>query len=78
LPLRPQHRNIRNLSTAEVNNILEQKQNVTLIDTRTAQEYSEGHLPTAINIPPQQFRAIHNHLPQDKILPLVFYCRGYN
>ncbi|MDO3376832.1 rhodanese-like domain-containing protein [Geoalkalibacter halelectricus] len=69
--------NIPNLPAGEVKNLLDQKQHVLIVDTRTTEEYARGHLPTAINIPPQQFSAIQIHLPQDRSIPLIFYCRGY-
>lgn len=70
--------NVRNLSAAEVKTTIDQKQSAVIVDTRTAQEYAEGHLPSAINIAPQQFGAMQRFLPQDQNIPLIFYCRGYN
>ena len=33
---------------------------------------------SAFNIPPEQFTTIGKHLPPDKSLPIIFYCRGYS
>jgi len=73
-----QNFNIANLTAEEVKKRIEQSEKVLIVDTRTEEEYSQGHIPTAVNIPPQQFTSIRNHLPQDKSLPIIFYCRGYS
>ncbi len=47
---------------------------VMVIDVRPADEYRQGHLPGAINIPPG---AIDDHVPQlQRDVPIVAYCRG--
>ena len=73
-----QNSTITNLTAEEVKKQIEQPGKVLLVDARTEEEYRQGHIPTAVNIPPQQFTAIRNHLPQDKGLPIIFYCRGYS
>ena len=72
-----QNPNFTNLTAEEVKKRIEQPEKVLIVDARTAKEYRQGHIPTAVNIPPSQFNFIRNHLPQDKILPIIFYCRGY-
>ncbi|MFC1549502.1 rhodanese-like domain-containing protein [Nitrospirota bacterium] len=54
------------------------KSKVLVVDARTPDEYKQGHIPGAINLPPSKFRAIAGYLPMNKRTPLVFYCRGYN
>jgi rhodanese-related sulfurtransferase len=68
----------KNISTDELKEKITRKENILIVDTRTSQEYVHGHLPTAINIPPPQFRFIENQLPADKTVPIAFYCRGYS
>ena len=52
---------------------------VTLIDVRTADEYSAGHLDGAVNIPVDDIRERAGEIPADK--PVYLYCgvglRGY-
>jgi NADPH-dependent 2,4-dienoyl-CoA reductase/sulfur reductase-like enzyme/rhodanese-related sulfurtransferase len=52
---------------------------VTLIDVRTPEEYSRGHIPGAMNLPVDELRARIKDLAQDK--PVITYCqvgqRGY-
>jgi NADPH-dependent 2,4-dienoyl-CoA reductase/sulfur reductase-like enzyme/rhodanese-related sulfurtransferase len=50
-----------------------------LVDVRTAKEYSDGHIPGAVNIPVDELRDRLAELPQGR--PLAVYCqvgqRGY-
>jgi predicted sulfurtransferase len=72
-----QNYNFTNLTAEEVKKRIDQPEKVLVVDARTAKEYMQAHIPTAVNIPPSQFKLIGNHLPQDKNLPIIFYCRGY-
>jgi rhodanese-related sulfurtransferase len=49
-----------------------------LVDSRPANKFLEGAIPTAISIPDSQFEARAGMLPADKNLPLIFYCGGYD
>ena len=73
-----QNSNITNLTAEEVKTRIEQLEKVLIVDTRTEEEYRQAHIPTAVNIPPKQFTSIGKHLPKDKNLPIIFYCRGYS
>jgi phage shock protein E len=75
---RAQNINFTDLTAEEVKNRIEQPAKVLIVDARTVEEYRQGHIPTAINIPWQQFDSIGTHLPPDKNLPIIFYCRGYS
>jgi rhodanese-related sulfurtransferase len=50
-----------------------------LLDVRTAQEFANGHIPGAINIPVDDLRSRLNELPQNR--RIAAYCqvgqRGY-
>ena len=70
--------NIPNLTADEVIIRLAQSDKLLVVDARTEEEYRQGHIPNAINIPPSEFKSIGNHLPKDKSLPIIFYCRGYS
>ena len=56
-----------------------EKDNVTLIDVRTAEEHSFGTIPGAVNIPVDELRNRLDEIPTDK--PVVLFCavglRGY-
>ena len=49
---------------------------VLLIDTRRPDEYKAGHIPGAVNIPPERMKSQAAQLPKDKTMPIIFYCRG--
>lgn len=49
-------------------------ESVTLIDVRPAEEFALGHLPGAVNIPPEQLERRLADLPADA--DIVAYCRG--
>jgi phage shock protein E len=56
--------------------ILVERGEATLLDVRTVQEFNEGHVPGAVNIPIQKLKERMNELPKDK--PVVVYCRTGN
>lgn len=47
-----------------------------LVDVRTEGEYSEGHIPTAINIPVQIIEENPPEVPKDRLV--IVYCRSGN
>lgn len=47
---------------------------VTLIDVRPPEEFAEGHLPGAINVPLDELETRLKDLPHDR--EIVAYCRG--
>ena len=47
---------------------------VTLLDVRPVNEFTDGHLPGALNIPLQELGARLKELPKDT--EIVAYCRG--
>lgn len=40
---------------AEVNHMLEKGEPVTIVDVRTPEDYRKGHIPSAINLPEEQW-----------------------
>ncbi len=48
-------------------------QNAILLDVRTIEEYSEGHIDGSINIPLQNIKNISNVI-KDKSTPLFVHC----
>ena len=47
---------------------------VVLLDVRPPDEYAAGHLPGALNVPPDRLDAAIAALPRDR--EVVAYCRG--
>ena len=49
-----------------------------VIDTRPKKaKFDKGHIPGAVSIPDKMFDEFQGVLPQDKNVPLVYYCEGY-
>ncbi len=51
-------------------------QGAMLVDVRTPEEYAEGHLPEAINIPFEQIAEAFAKQGIAKDTPVVVYCRS--
>jgi len=49
-----------------------------LIDVRTGQEFAQGHLDGALNIPWQETGKLMSAIGTDKTRPVVVYCRSGN
>lgn len=48
----------------------------TLLDVRTVEEFGDGHLPGAVNIPVDELAARLGEVPEQR--PVVVYCRSGN
>lgn len=54
------------------------EQGALLIDVRTVEEFSQGHIDGALNIPWQQTDDLLAAIGTDKQCPVVVYCRSGN
>ena len=69
----------RNMESFEINiDELKKKQKngAKIIDVRSSQEYNEGHLPDAINIPYYEIKKSIDKLLTDKSQEIVLYCQS--
>jgi rhodanese-related sulfurtransferase/predicted transcriptional regulator len=57
-----------------VEQLLEQRGSVVLLDVRPREEFTLGHIPGAVNIPATELRERLHELPGD--VRIVAYCRG--
>lgn len=48
-------------------------EDIQIIDVRKFEDYSQGHIPTAINIPMDQLVAYLDQLPKDKLIIVYSY-----
>ncbi len=55
---------------------VENKTDHMLVDVRTKSEYTDGHLPNAINIPLNELDKRMNEIPTDK--PIIVVCASGN
>jgi len=66
----------KSITADELKKMLDNRAKLVLVDARAVLEYSQGHIPLAINIPPEKLGSIAEVLPKNKKTLLVFYCRG--
>ncbi len=64
------------LSAGEFHEMLKKDTSLRVLDVRSAQEFSQGHLKRAVNIPAADLRTRHTELDPDA--PLVVVCPGGN
>ena len=64
------------ISVEELKQLIDQKEKMILVDARPVGEYQDGHIPSAINIPPAKFNEISRYLPENRDELIIFYCRG--
>lgn len=57
---------------------LAQAGDITIIDVRTAEEYAQGHIAGAINIPVDRFETEFSELGLTTDQPIAVYCRTTN
>ena len=67
---------IRHVSMDDIVKIMEENKDYVIVDVRTPDEYKEGHIPNAINIPNETINeAVYNKL-KDKNQLILIYCRS--
>ena len=66
----------KNITADELKKMLDKKTELVLVDARPQQEFSQGHIPLSVNIPPDKVGSISTLLPKNKKINVVFYCRG--
>lgn len=64
------------LSVEELKKMVDAKKQLTIVDARTEKEFRDGHIPLAVNIPPEKLIDISTLLPKNKNRLIIFYCRG--
>jgi len=66
------------IEASYLKNQLDKNVPMVIVDSRPKRpKYDKGHIPTAISLPDSKFDKMKGDLPQDKNIPLVFYCQGY-
>lgn len=68
------YRSKGNLTKEEVKEMLKNHSNVILLDVRSHQEYEEGHLNGAINIPTYELYRKASKVLKDKNAIIIAYC----
>lgn len=65
---------IPTISRFELKDRIEEKRPFTLVETLPVEYFAQGHLPGAINLPPEQLEALAPTLLPDKRAEIVVYC----
>ena len=68
------YRTKTNLTKEEMIDIMNNYSNVILLDVRSPQEFSEGHLKNAINIPAYELYISAPQILKDKETIIIAYC----
>ena len=66
------------ISQAEAKRIMEEETGYLIVDVRTEEEYAEGHIPGAINIPTESITDTKPEQLPDQKQKLLVYCRSGN
>lgn len=67
---------IRHVSMDDILKIMNENKDYVIVDVRTPDEYKEGHIPNAINIPNETINeTVYNKL-KDKNQLILIYCRS--
>lgn len=69
------NRQNQNLSLKEIREIIRNNENVILVDVRSKQEFLEGHLDGAINIPLYELEKCCECKIKDKNAVIIAYCQ---
>ncbi len=62
------------ISRFELKKRIEAKRPFTLVETLGAEKFARGHLPGAINLPPDQLEQLASTMLPDKDAEIVVYC----
>lgn len=68
----------RQINAEEAATMMEEESSYIILDVRTAQEYSEKHIPSAINIPNETINTEDIPEMPDKEQLILVYCRSGN
>ncbi len=66
------HEDFKKVRVTEVRGLVES--GAYIVDVREKDEYDEGHVTTAVNIPMSEFRERSSEIPKD--IPVYLYCRS--
>jgi rhodanese-related sulfurtransferase len=62
------------ISTEDLKAKLDRKDGIKVVETLAPERYREGHIPGALNIPPEQIKELAPQLLPDKDAEIVTYC----
>ena len=66
----------KDISQNELQQLMSSNQPIVLLDVRTVEEFAQGHIPNAINIPHKVLAARLAELSGEQNSQIVIYCRS--
>jgi len=66
------------ISQEEAMKMMEEEDDYLILDVRTPEEFAEGHIPDAVNIPNETIGSDVSDVLKDKDQILLIYCRSGN
>ncbi|TWX67771.1 rhodanese-like domain-containing protein [Colwellia demingiae] len=66
----------KDISQTQLQQIMKNDKQVVVLDVRTVEEFEEGHIPNAVNIPHKELEARLAELTGAKNTQVVIYCRS--
>ncbi|MCP4990002.1 MAG: rhodanese-like domain-containing protein [Colwellia sp.] len=66
----------KDISQAQLQQLMKNEKQVVLLDVRTVEEFVEGHIPKALNIPHKELEARLAELSGKQNTQIIIYCRS--
>jgi rhodanese-related sulfurtransferase len=66
----------KDITQAQLQQLIQTEKHLVLLDVRTVEEFVEGHIPNALNIPHKALEARLAELSGQKNTQIVIYCRS--
>ena len=66
----------KDITQSQLQQIMKHDKQVVVLDVRTVEEFEEGHIPNAVNIPHKELKARLAELSGAKNTQVVIYCRS--
>jgi len=68
--------NAQDISQKQLQQLMKTDKNIVLLDVRTVEEFEQGHIPNAVNIPHKELEARLEELSGATNSQIVIYCRS--
>ena len=65
---------LKTITREELKEKIDRKEPFVLVETLSPEKYQQGHLPRAINLPPDRLHELVPKLLPDKNADIVVYC----
>ncbi len=66
----------KDISQTQLQQIMKNDKQLVILDVRTVEEFEQGHIPNAVNIPHKELEARLAELSGAKNTQVVIYCRS--